>query len=345
MTEKREEIKSNEYCNGKGNTLGKNGTRKRNIIKIATWNVRTMMIAGKMEEIALELEKYKIDIAAIQEIRWKGNGAVRKDKYEMRYSGGEKQGRNGVGFIIRGKVKQKVLEFNPISDRMAYIRIAATPSKISILNVYAPTEMAEEASKDQFYEDLDEELSRIPKEDTIIVLGDLNAQIGKEEYIKQVAGKHTVHDKSNDNGQRLCNLAAENNLVISSTKYKHPKIHNITWLSPDNKTHNQIDHVLVTRRKQSSIRDVRTYRGACADSDHYMVVATIKQKIKNTKTNKMKQHKWNVDSLNNPKLKEEYQNRIIKELTDTTLPANSIQGEWESLKQVINTSENQKINN
>lgn len=49
------------------------------------------------------------------------------------------------------------------------------------MNVYAPTEIADEEVKNKFYEKLEEEIEKIPKEDTIIVLGDFNAPIGKEE--------------------------------------------------------------------------------------------------------------------------------------------------------------------
>jgi hypothetical protein len=47
------------------------------------------------------------------------------------------------------------------------------------------------------------------------------------------------------------------------------------YTSPDGKTHNQIDHILIDRRRQSSILDVRSFRGADCDTDLYLVVANL----------------------------------------------------------------------
>mgnify|MGYP005984652337 FL=1 len=57
--------------------------------------------------------------------------------------------------------------------------------------------------EEQFYDKFETEIEGLPKEDTVIISGDFNAQICTEKYIGQVAGKHTIHQKTNDNGQRL----------------------------------------------------------------------------------------------------------------------------------------------
>jgi len=59
--------------------------------------------------------------------------------------------------------------------------------------------------------------------------------------------------------------------------FAHRNIHKYTWTSPHGKTDNKIDHVLMYRRLHSSILDVRFFRSAACVTDHYLVVAKIKE--------------------------------------------------------------------
>lgn len=49
----------------------------------------------------------------------------------------------------------------------------------------------------------------------------------------------------------------------------------VTWKSPDGKIINQIDHVLIQKRFRSCITDVRSFRSADCDADHFMVISTL----------------------------------------------------------------------
>jgi len=61
--------------------------------------------------------------------------------------------------------------------------------------------------------------------------------------------------------------------------FPHRNIHKNTWTAPDSKTHNQIDHVLIGRRWQSSVLDLRSFRGADCDTDHYLVIAKVRERL------------------------------------------------------------------
>jgi hypothetical protein len=59
----------------------------------------------------------------------------------------------------------------------------------------------------------------------------------------------------------------------------HRKIHKYTWRSAEGNTENQIDDVLIDRRRHSSITDVQSFRGADFDTDHYFVVAKVRERL------------------------------------------------------------------
>jgi hypothetical protein len=61
--------------------------------------------------------------------------------------------------------------------------------------------------------------------------------------------------------------------------FAHRNIHKHTWTSPEEKTHNQIDHVLIDGRRHSSILDHRSCRGSDCDTDHNLVVAEVRERL------------------------------------------------------------------
>ena len=89
-----------------------------------------------------------------------------------------------------------------------------------------------------------------------ILLGDFNEKVGRENIFKPTIGNESLHQHSNDNGLRKVPFATSKNLVVKSTILPHRNIHKYTWTCPDGKTHNQIDHILIDRRRYTSILDL-----------------------------------------------------------------------------------------
>jgi hypothetical protein len=65
------------------------------------------------------------------------------------------------------------------------------------------------------------------------------------------------------------NFANLKNLIVKSPKFPYRNIHKYTWTSLDSITHNLIDHVLVDKRRQSSIIDIGSLREADCDTKHF----------------------------------------------------------------------------
>jgi len=136
--------------------------------------------------------------------------------------------------------------------------------------------------------------------------------VGRENIFKPIIGNESLHQYSNDNGVRIVKFATTKNLVVKSMMFPHRNIHKYTWTSPDGKTQNQIDHILIDRRWHSSILDVRSFRGADCDTDHYLVVAKLRERLAVSKqaTQKFEEERFNLRKLKELEVKEKYQIEI-----------------------------------
>ena len=102
-------------------------------------------------------------------------------------------------------------------------------------------------------------------------------------------------------------------LVVKSTMFLQRNILKYTWTSLDRKTHNQIDHILIDRRC-SSILDVRGFRRADCDTDHYLVVAKVWERLAVSKqaAQKFEGERFNLRKLNELQIKKQCQIEITK---------------------------------
>ena len=84
----------------------------------------------------------------------------------------------------------------------------------------------------------------------------------------------------NEAGQRLIEFCQENALVIANTLFQQHKRKLYTWTSPDGQHRNQIDYILCSQRWRSSIQSARTRLGADCGSDHELLIAKFRLKLK-----------------------------------------------------------------
>ena len=90
---------------------------------------------------------------------------------------------------------------------MISVRFQGKPFKITVIQVYDPTSIVEEAEVEWFYEDLQDLLELTPKKDVLFIIRDWNAKVGSQ-------GIPGVTDKfglgvQNEAGQRLTVLPRE----------------------------------------------------------------------------------------------------------------------------------------
>ena len=94
------------------------------------------------------------------------------------YCGQESLRRNGT-LIVNKRVQNAVFGCNLKNNRMISVRFLGKSFSITIIQVYVPTDNAEEAER--FYEDLKDLLELTPKKDVLFIVGDWNAKVGSQE--------------------------------------------------------------------------------------------------------------------------------------------------------------------
>ena len=149
---------------------------------------------------------------------------------------------------------------------------------ITVIQVYAPASNAEEAEVDWFYKDLQDVVELTPKKDVLFIIGDWNAKVGSQET-PVVTGKFGL-GMLNDAGKRLIEFCQENALVIANTLFQQHRRRLYTWTSSDGQHQNQIDYILCSQRWRTSIQSAKTRPGADCGSDHELLIAKFRLKLK-----------------------------------------------------------------
>ena len=84
----------------------------------------------------------------------------------------------------------------------------------------------------------------------------------------------------NEAGQRQIEFCQENTLAIGNTLFQQHKRRLYTWTSPGGQYQYQIDYILCCQRWRSSIQSAKTRLGADCGSDHELLIAKVRLKLK-----------------------------------------------------------------
>jgi hypothetical protein len=185
-----------------------------------------------------------------------------------------------VAIWAHKKITDSILGYEPVSDRIISVRLNAKPRNISLIQAYGPTTTAAEEDIKHFYEELSRTIKSIPKGDMLLLTGDFNAKVGARDTsaLTSVVGPYGL-GVMNEAGEQLQDFCMEHDLVLANTMFQHHPRRLCTWTSPDGKTKNQIDYIAVAQKWKSSVRNCKTYPGADCDTDHQLLVASMKIRL------------------------------------------------------------------
>ncbi|KAI5735913.1 hypothetical protein M8J77_024198 [Diaphorina citri] len=175
---------------------------KKKKVRVGTLNLGTMN--GKGREIVDMMQKRRVDVLCIQETRWKGNKAKQLEEgYKIYYSGADARGRNGVGVILKRELVDNVCEVNRRNDRIMTMKLEVEGCPTRIVCVYAPQQGCEEEEKDNFWQELDQVMMEIPKEERIIAGGDFNGHVGRRGNDEERVHGGWSYGERNDGGELM----------------------------------------------------------------------------------------------------------------------------------------------
>lgn len=292
---------------------------------IGTLNINTLLRAGKLHELGQELDKQKILILALQETRMTEENTIDFGSYRLFKSKTDKRVCKGtpllgMAFAVHKKILQSVTEIKAINNRLMTLRLKSANKTYTFINAHAPVNEDNKRNRDdtdKYWDKLEKTMERIPLGDVKILLGDFNAQLGKERVYRKIIGRYPGHRMTNKNGQRLVDLCSQNNMKIMSTHFKKATKKTKTWRSPVKLLGEfQIDHVAISYPNFREIMNVQVRKGANVDSDHYLTRIKVRliPKRQNKRTTGIP--KFDLTKLKTTKIAEEWEKETAKTWED-----------------------------
>ena len=119
-------------------------------IQASTAEARTMRTIGKVDIVESEMSRMNIGCLGLAETQWSGKGDFVTDAGStVIYSGSESRKESGVAVILDKERSRSLMGYNPVNSRILSVRLSGRPWNLTLIQVYAPTNQAEDHEKRQ----------------------------------------------------------------------------------------------------------------------------------------------------------------------------------------------------
>ena len=150
---------------------------------LASLNVGTLK--KRSSEVVETLTRGRVDTCSVQEHRWAGGIEANQTRlmkgknsnYKF-YWCGSRMGL-GVGLLLAEKWIEKVFDVQRVSDRILLLCLVIDKTVFAFISVYAPQVGRPDIEKEQFYDLLQEIVSKVPNSEVLIPIGDWNSHVGR----------------------------------------------------------------------------------------------------------------------------------------------------------------------
>ena len=256
---------------------------------IGTLNVRTIRLQHKRVELAHLFEEAGIGILGIQEHRIIHDEVSKitrlsRDCHMITTSAWHNSAQaavGGVGILLSDRAYNAITGIQSISKRNLIVSFDGNP-KLSVVCVYSPTEGDSREAAEEFHNDLRGALADLPAHNLRMVVGDLNAHLGKDD--SKSDPNWYFHDRTNRNGELLRDTMLEANLEATNHRFRKRKGKMWTFLSDATQRKSQVDYIMVNKKLRNSVHNTETYSSfSSLGSDHRLVLTKVKLSLRKSK--------------------------------------------------------------
>ncbi|KAJ4440326.1 hypothetical protein ANN_08465 [Periplaneta americana] len=257
------------------------------------------------------------------------------NNYIQFYSGvdSKSKAKYGVMLMTKKELKSTINNYYFWNERIIQIRLKLSRGYMTVIGVYAPVE-GEDEENDQFYTKLQRIVKKVNRSDMQVLTGDFSARVGnvKIEHCMGVHGEQTC----NRNGNRLIYLLVYNQLKIMNILFDHEDSHEFTWEARNLKS--IIDYIICNNKIANMVLDTRVFRGPEIESDHYLLVSSIRIKPrwhrKKKNTNQPQELSHRVSLFKESSIIWLYQKRLDTIIKETPIQ-NNVEDEWNALQNIL----------
>ncbi|CAE1327771.1 unnamed protein product [Acanthosepion pharaonis] len=264
----------------------------------------------------------------LEKTRLADSGSIREANYTFFWQGlpQDDPRQHGVGFAVRNSLIPAIEPSTGGSERILTLRLSTSTGFVNVLCIYAPTLCATPEVRDQFYEALDETISRNPNTEGLCLRGDFNARVGADcDSWPSCLGRQD-RGKMNENGQRLLELCCHHGLCVTNTFFKCKGRH-------------KLDLVITRRADLRNVLHTRRFHSADCDTDYSLVGCKVRLTAKKILRSKKKGlPRINTCRFNDPESSRCFQTTFSAKVDTSSFSATDIDNRWHHLRDAIYTS-------
>ena len=187
---------------------------------------------------------------------------------------------------MREELAESVLEVKRVSNRLMEMELEVKGFILNVVSAYASQVNNSMEEKNDFWEDLDELIKSISKEERIVFGGDLNGYVGHGNIgDEEIMGRYGAETR-NKEGSMVVDFGKRMDLAIVNTYFKNKDKHRVTYKSGGKCA--QVDYVMCRRRNLKEMCDCKVILNGCVAKQHRMVVCKMAFMVKKKNPEKVK---------------------------------------------------------